>query len=462
MSEISQNIKVSVRIRNTNSSDSSTVKFEKENSKFPTIAILDPEGRRAEKSFSYDNVFGPDASQADIYQIVCPIISKCLQGYNSTIFAYGQTGSGKTYSMAGTGNEDRGIIPRVGEQILKHVEVETEKNENLHFQLTASYLEIYQESLRDLLDTENTNLRVRMNPLSLSGKELYVEGLSVWPIRCFKDFVRIFETGTLNRKVASTNMNDVSSRSHAVLTLTIEQTLVPADSSASRRHVIEKKISKIHLVDLAGSERAISTGASGQRLKEGSSINQSLLSLGNVINSLSTNGTHIPYRDSKLTYLLSDSLGGNSITLMIACVDPTPKSYEESVGTLRFAERVKRVKNNAKVNLDPSTIKIMKLEKEIIRLKHLLEKCRCNQQSNTPCSCSKSVSKSWLKRLFCCFSQENIKVVPLVEVQEKSTATLYERQSQGSIPSASFFTRMLKIARISKKRGNQDRTSNLN
>jgi hypothetical protein len=239
-----------------------------------------------------------------------------------------------------------------------------------------------------------------MDPDSITGKDLHVQGLTERSVVELSDYLKILEIGAKHRTVAETNMNEVSSRSHAVFTLTIEQIQFLENAQL----IGPRKKSKIHFIDLAGSERADSTGATGQRLKEGSMINQSLLSLGNVISALSRKTTqatntnvinntttnsnsnssnttashgYVPYRDSKLTYLLSDSLGGNSLTLMIACVTPTAACYEESVSTLRFAERAKKVTNQPHINLDPTSLRIVELEAEIKRLKLCLAQCTC-------------------------------------------------------------------------------------
>ncbi|KAJ3039348.1 Chromosome-associated kinesin kif4a, partial [Rhizophlyctis rosea] len=224
------------------------------------------------------------------------------------------------------------------------------------FTVRASYLEIYGESLVDLLAGEGGGpaLKIRKDPNSLSGKDLHVEGLTEWDVLDDEDFERVLQVGSRRRTVGETNMNDFSSRSHAIFTVIIEQVpLLDNDEPGPRRR------SKIHLIDLAGSERAdTSPTSSTLRLREGININTSLLALGNVINSLSATPPpgvlppHVPYRDSKLTYLLSDSIGGNALTLLVACVNPHPLCYEESVGTLRFAERAKKVVGRARVNVD--------------------------------------------------------------------------------------------------------------
>eukprot|EP00842_Homolaphlyctis_polyrhiza_P000824 jgi/Hompol1/1742/HPOL_001457-RA len=316
----------------------------------------------------------------------------------------GQTGSGKTYTMQGPSSTpseaDRGVILRVANQIVQHIAQASRGSSSttpIEFTVRASYLEIYQEQLKDLLchPDEQGELRIRMDPTSTTGRDLFVEGLTERTMLSWNDYVKMVEIGSRNRTVAETKyvdidhcsaeydgfMNEVSSRSHAVLTLTIEQFQIIPSSMGGQSTVGDglgsKKRSKIHLIDLAGSERADSTGATGTRLKEGSAINQSLSCLGNVINALSSNMPHIPYRDSKLTYLLSDSLGGNSLTVLLACITPIASAYEETLSTLRFAERAKKVTNKARLNLDPATQRILALEAEIARLRAMLAQCTC-------------------------------------------------------------------------------------
>ncbi|KAI9343186.1 P-loop containing nucleoside triphosphate hydrolase protein [Obelidium mucronatum] len=426
----------------------------------------------ATRPFHFDTIFGMDAMQETVYgTAVEPLIRKCLEGFNGCIFAYGQTAAGKTHTMQGPANRiaetlrdncstlhsDIGIILRVVHQLNEHVKLHRGKVDEatgncLDFVVKVSYLEIYNENLVDLLvdkDKQGTvsffffkklweklgsftvnvleTLKIRMEHGSTSTKDLYVQNLSERYIMSLQDYVKILNTGAKNRSIGETNMNAQSSRSHAILTITIDQYLVEpkkpqsvaalgvlerAESSGSlapevpipEEHspqVLQKigqgrKRSKIHLIDLAGSERADSTGATGDRLKEGAQINQSLSALGNVISALtspmSNSGKgnkqqHIPYRDSKLTHLLSDSLGGNALTLMITCCSPLAKNYSETVSTFRFAERVKRVMNKAVVNMDPFLLRIAKLEEdnaafkkmeiEYLELKKRLEDCKC-------------------------------------------------------------------------------------
>ncbi|KAI8607398.1 kinesin motor domain-containing protein, partial [Chytriomyces sp. MP71] len=325
------------------------------------------------KGYNFDTVFGTEAGQRDVYETaVGPLIEKCLEGYNGCVFAYGQTASGKTYTMAGPSaglvheslrdgaslHQDIGIISRVVHQLNAYVKahrgrVDEASGNCVDFVVKVSYLEIYNETLVDLLvdKDKQESLKIRMEPDSTSGKDLYVQNLSERTITTLTDYRRILETGARNRTTGETNMNEASSRSHAILTITLDQYLILAQIGTARKR------SKIHLIDLAGSERADATGATGMRLREGAQINQSLSALGNVIAALTATpggaaGRHVPYRDSKLTYLLSDSLGGNALTLMITCCSPMARNYAESLSTMRFAERVKKVQNKAVVNMD--------------------------------------------------------------------------------------------------------------
>ncbi|KAJ3024738.1 UNVERIFIED_CONTAM: Kinesin-like protein kif17 [Siphonaria sp. JEL0065] len=414
-----QAIKVVVRVRNTDSAGPSILEHNLGLDGLPktcikvnrnTIEIEDPTGEAGSKPFCFDSVFGMEAVQETVYGVaVEPLIRKCLEGFNACIFAYGQTAAGKTHTMQGPAariaetlrdnvtslHEDIGIILRVVHQLNDHVKTYRGKVDEvtgncLDFVVKVSYLEIYNEGLVDLLvdkDKQET-LKIRMEHGSSNTKDLFVQNLSERYIGTLQDYLKVLNTGAKNRTVGETNMNAQSSRSHAILTITIDQYLVEprkpqplgsgllekSESSTSlapemavpEEHspeVLQKigqgrKRSKIHLIDLAGSERADSTGATGDRLKEGAQINQSLSALGNVISALTgpiSKGCkqHIPYRDSKLTYLLSDSLGGNALTLMITCCSPVSKNYGESLSTFRFAERVKKVMNKAVVNMDP-------------------------------------------------------------------------------------------------------------
>ncbi|KAI8903086.1 P-loop containing nucleoside triphosphate hydrolase protein [Gorgonomyces haynaldii] len=390
-----QTVKVAVRVRNlpswhgrgesektTEQYNANIVQVDQKDAQTGLCQHLVIGSDEERKEFSFDYVYSPDNGQEDVYNsLVVPLVDRCMTGFNGCIFAYGQTASGKTFTMGGAmtpDEKDRGIIPRVARQITQFIEKNGRKDlgkAGFDYQVTASYLEIYNEQLRDLLlepNEKQQSLKIRSDPVSITGKDLYVQGLTQKQVRTEKEYLQVVEQGAAQRKVAETNMNAVSSRSHSVLTLTI----VSREFLDDGKEGIKKR-SKIHLIDLAGSERANSTGATGERLKEGAAINQSLSCLGNVINALTTGSQHIPYRDSQLTYLLSDSLGGNSLTAIIACVTPIAGAYEESVSTLRFAERAKKIKNKAILNVDANTLRIMALEAENLELKQKLSKCKC-------------------------------------------------------------------------------------
>ncbi|KAI4189543.1 MAG: hypothetical protein L6R41_001397 [Letrouitia leprolyta] len=298
-----------------------------------------------------------------------PLLDNAFQGYNNCIFAYGQTGSGKSYSMMGYGKES-GVIPRICEDMFERI-TELQQDKSLSYTVEVSYLEIYNERVRDLLNPSTKgNLKVREHPAT--GP--YVEDLAKLVVRSFPEIQHLMDEGNKARTVAATSMNDTSSRSHAVFTLIVTQ----------RRHDVEtsmdtEKVAKISLVDLAGSERATSTRATGARLKEGAEINRSLSTLGRVIAALADlstgkkkNMSMVPYRDSVLTWLLKDSLGGNSMTAMIAAISPADINFEETLSTLRYADSAKRIKNHAVVNEDPNARMIRELKEELAQLRSKL------------------------------------------------------------------------------------------
>ena len=306
------------------------------------------------RSFNFDSVLPDRSTQKKAYEMTGKrILKKVLEGYNGCIFAYGQTGSGKTYTMQGMPGLP-GVIPRLVGDLFKQAE---EKRQTTVFEIKASYVEIYNEVIRDLLG-KGTNLRLQEN--SKSG-DVHMVGCTVNTVGCQQDIEEFLKQGQMKRSTASTNMNEMSSRSHAILTLFIRQEQQTDGTIMT---------SKLSLIDLAGSERAANTGATGATLKEGASINQSLSALGNVINALTSQtvktakgpghrkkrsppkAVHVPYRDSKLTRLLQDSLGGNACTLMICNVSPAAVNFDETLGALRFAERAKKVQNKAKKNVE--------------------------------------------------------------------------------------------------------------
>ncbi|XP_005105008.1 kinesin-like protein KIF3A isoform X2 [Aplysia californica] len=363
------NVRVVVRSRpmNDKEKETSCVEVVKIEEVRGTVNVKNPQGMPSEppKTFTFDIVFGPDCKQLDVYNKVArPVVDCVLEGYNGTIFAYGQTGTGKTFTMEGLRAipEKRGIIPNSFAHIFGHI---AKAEGDTRFLVRVSYLEIYNEEVRDLLGKDqHQRLEVKERP----DVGVYVKDLSAFVVNNADDMDRIMTLGNKNRSVGATHMNMHSSRSHAIFTVTIECSEKGPDGE---QHV---RVGKLHLVDLAGSERQAKTGATGQRLKEATKINLSLSTLGNVISSLvDGKSTHIPYRNSKLTRLLQDSLGGNSKTVMVANIGPADYNYDESISTLRYANRAKNIKNRAKINEDPKDALLRQFQKEIEELKKQLE-----------------------------------------------------------------------------------------
>nr|XP_015823130.2 kinesin-like protein KIF1B isoform X2 [Nothobranchius furzeri] len=351
-----------------------------------TTTILNPKApKEPAKTFSFDYSYwshtSPEdscfASQNLVYNdIGKEMLAHAFEGYNVCIFAYGQTGAGKSYTMMGKQEEGQeGIIPMLCEDLFEKINEDNNKEE-LSYSVEVSYMEIYCERVRDLLNPKNKgNLRVREHPLL--GP--YVEDLSKLAVTSYTDIADLMDAGNKARTVAATNMNETSSRSHAVFTIVFTQ-----KKHDNETDLTTEKVSKISLVDLAGSERADSTGAKGTRLKEGANINKSLTTLGKVISALAEvdNCTSkskkkkktdfIPYRDSVLTWLLRENLGGNSRTAMVAALSPADINYDETLSTLRYADRAKNIKCNAVINEDPNNKLVRELKDEVARLKELL------------------------------------------------------------------------------------------
>ncbi|XP_062322769.1 kinesin-like protein KIF13A isoform X2 [Osmerus eperlanus] len=332
------------------------------------------ENRKQPKVFAFDHCFwSMDESNIPKYAGQ-EVVFKCLgegilenafQGYNACIFAYGQTGSGKSFSMMGNG-EQPGLIPRLCCTLFERVS--REDSEAHSFKVEVSYMEIYNEKVRDLLDPKGSRQSLKVREHKVLGP--YVDGLSQLAVTNFEDIEVLMSEGNKSRTVAATNMNEESSRSHGVFSIIVTQTLYDRQSGNSG-----EKVSKMSLVDLAGSERVSKTGAAGERLKEGSNINKSLTTLGCVISALADQSAgkgktkFVPYRDSVLTWLLKDNLGGNSKTAMIATVSPAADNYEETLSTLRYADRAKRIVNHAVVNEDPNARIIRELRDEVEKLR---------------------------------------------------------------------------------------------
>ncbi|XP_035200542.1 kinesin-like protein KIF1B isoform X6 [Oxyura jamaicensis] len=372
-------VKVAVRVRPFNSRETSKESKCIIQMQGNSTSIINPKNpKEAPKSFSFDYSYwshtSPEdpcfASQSRVYNdIGKEMLLHAFEGYNVCIFAYGQTGAGKSYTMMGKQEESQaGIIPQLCEELFE--KINDNSNEEMSYSVEVSYMEIYCERVRDLLNPKNKgNLRVREHPLL--GP--YVEDLSKLAVTSYTDIADLMDAGNKARTVAATNMNETSSRSHAVFTIVFTQKKHDAETDLST-----EKVSKISLVDLAGSERADSTGAKGTRLKEGANINKSLTTLGKVISALAEvtkkkkKTDFIPYRDSVLTWLLRENLGGNSRTAMVAALSPADINYDETLSTLRYADRAKQIKCNAVINEDPNAKLVRELKEEVTRLKDLL------------------------------------------------------------------------------------------
>ncbi|XP_068271323.1 kinesin-like protein KIF1B isoform X2 [Nyctibius grandis] len=372
-------VKVAVRVRPFNSRETSKESKCIIQMQGNSTSIVNPKNpKEAPKSFSFDYSYwshtSPEdpcfASQNRVYNdIGKEMLLHAFEGYNVCIFAYGQTGAGKSYTMMGKQEESQaGIIPQLCEELFE--KINDNSNEEMSYSVEVSYMEIYCERVRDLLNPKNKgNLRVREHPLL--GP--YVEDLSKLAVTSYTDIADLMDAGNKARTVAATNMNETSSRSHAVFTIVFTQKKHDTETD-----LCTEKVSKISLVDLAGSERADSTGAKGTRLKEGANINKSLTTLGKVISALAEvtkkkkKTDFIPYRDSVLTWLLRENLGGNSRTAMVAALSPADINYDETLSTLRYADRAKQIKCNAVINEDPNAKLVRELKEEVTRLKDLL------------------------------------------------------------------------------------------
>ncbi|KAM9795992.1 kinesin-like protein KIF1A isoform 4-T4 [Syngnathus typhle] len=379
-------VKVAVRVRPFNSREMSKDSKCIIQMSGNTTTIINPKQAKDHKSFNFDYSYWSHTSPEDVNYASQMLVYKdigeemllhAFEGYNVCIFAYGQTGAGKSYTMMGKQDvkDQQGIIPLLCEDLF--TKINDNADNSMSYSVEVSYMEIYCERVRDLLNPKNKgNLRVREHPLM--GP--YVEDLSKLAVTSYNDIQDLMDSGNKARTVAATNMNETSSRSHAVFNIIFTQKRHDADSENT-----SEKVSKISLVDLAGSERADSTGAKGTRLKEGANINKSLTTLGKVISALAEvdSGSNknkkkkkvenfIPYRDSVLTWLLRENLGGNSRTAMVAALSPADINYDETLSTLRYADRAKQIRCNAVINEDPNNRLVRELKEEVSRLKDLL------------------------------------------------------------------------------------------
>lgn len=389
-----ENVKVAVRVRPFNSRETSMNATLIIDMIGQTTTIKDPNNPKdGPKKFSFDYSYwshdgfvdndgylsadSPSGRYADQKKVFDDlgrgVLDNAWQGYNCSLFAYGQTGSGKSYSMVGYG-KNKGIVPVSSEALFQGIEEKRGSAKNgEEYQVTFSMLEIYNEQVRDLLNPKTAQIKGGMKVREQPNKGFYVEDLTTAPVNSYNDIDNKINEGTRNRTVAATNMNATSSRAHTIVAINFTQKSPNAAGQSMT------KTSVINLVDLAGSERAESTGATGDRLKEGSAINQSLSTLGNVIKALADasdgkSKVAVPFRDSVLTKLLKNALGGNSKTVMIAALSPADVNFDETLSTLRFADRAKAIKTQAVVNESPTDKLIRELREENLRLQELLKK----------------------------------------------------------------------------------------
>ncbi|XP_015836301.1 osmotic avoidance abnormal protein 3 isoform X5 [Tribolium castaneum] len=329
------------------------------------VETFDPsEGPSFPKQFTFDSTYDQDSTTEMIYNDICyPLVESVLEGYNATIFVYGQTGCGKSHTMEGEkSGPEKGVISRAFEHIFEAISVTT----GVKYLALISYLEIYNEQIRDLLLPSDKIGNSALNLKESPTEGVTVPGLTSHPVHNAAECEHFLNLGSKNRIIGATLMNQNSSRSHSIFTISIEQITNVNNNESFKK-------GKLNLVDLAGSERQAKTGATGDRLKEATKINLSLSALGNVISALvDGKAKHIPYRDSKLTRLLQDSLGGNTRTLMIACISPSSRDYVETLSTLRYANRAKNIHNKPRVNEDPKDTMLRQYQEEIERLKSLL------------------------------------------------------------------------------------------
>ncbi|XP_071437171.1 kinesin-like protein KIF27 isoform X3 [Pithys albifrons albifrons] len=332
--------------------------------------------------FTFDFVFGTSSTQEEVYTVcIKPLLVSLIEGYNATVFAYGQTGSGKTYTLRGNhiasvAVEEKGIIPRAIQELFQLIS----ENRNISFHVKVSYVEVYKEELRDLLELETS---VKELHIQEDGKgNTVIVGAKEFQVECADEVISLLESGNAARHTGSTQMNEHSSRSHAIFTISICQKQ-SAESQKNTDAARDLITSKFHFVDLAGSERVAKTGNTGERFKESIQINSGLLALGNVISALGDpkrKSVHIPYRDAKITRILKDSLGGNAKTVMITCISPSVLDFDESLNSLKYANRAKNIRNKPVVNYNPQKNRIDEMQLEIRLLRDALQNQQVSNQ----------------------------------------------------------------------------------
>jgi len=361
---MSECVKVAVRCRPMSESEKAEgqIPVVKVDSSRNEIYLNNPK-KGEEKQFTFDYTYCHNSLQKDVYeQCAYSLIESVIEGYNATIFAYGQTGTGKTFTMEGDKDREelKGIIPRV----FDHIFTTIDGTSTTQFLVTCSMIELYNEDVFDLLAAKTSDkLDVKEKP----GEGFFVKDLSTHDTKTAKECMSLLESGSRSRKKGETQMNKDSSRSHSIFSISIETSVALENGKQMLKR------GKLNLVDLAGSERQAKTKATGQALEEAKKINLSLVCLGKVISGLVQGGKHIPYRDSKLTKLLTDSLGGNTKTLMITNVGPALKNYEETLNSIRYANQAKSIKNKPRINEDPKDAKLREIQEEITKLKEYLK-----------------------------------------------------------------------------------------
>eukprot|EP00899_Mesostigma_viride_P008041 jgi/Mesvir1/17238/Mv07651-RA.1 len=422
MSPTGECVKVVVRCRPLNSKElaNKNARIVDMDLRRNCVEVKGPEGVKA---FTFDKIYDWNSTQSAIYKDSAKqIVDSVLEGYNGTIFAYGQTGTGKTHTMEGRDDppELRGIIPNSVQHVYSHVEGAESTKEYL---IRCCYIEIYNEEIRDLL-SKNHKERLQLKDRPDTG--VYIQGVSQIVCKDAAEIDKLIQQGRKNRSVGETLMNQDSSRSHSILTFLIEQSEAGPDGKDMIR------AGKLNLVDLAGSERQAKTGATGDRLKEATKINLSLSALGNVISALvDGKSTHIPYRDSKLTRLLQDSLGGNTKTCMFANIGPADYNYDETISTLRYANRAKNIKNKARINEDPKDALMREYKEEINRLKALLQERGGDIEHGmhaAPAVVEKVVEKVVVQKEYVEVEKERIVEVEKEKVVEKVVERVIEKE----------------------------------
>ncbi|KAM8982882.1 kinesin-like protein KIF27 [Ara ararauna] len=357
-----------------------------------------------DRVFTFDFVFGKNSTQEEVYTVcIKPLLVSLTEGYNATVFAYGQTGSGKTYTIGGghiasVAEDEEGIIPRAIQELFQHIS----ENHNIDFHVKVSYIEVYKEELRDLLDLENSvkELHIREDE---KGNTVIV-GAKEFQVKCADEVMSLLENGNAARHTGTTQINDHSSRSHAIFTISISpkwsaesQKSTDAAQNSSWKSA-DMVASKFHFVDLAGSGKVTKTGNTGERFKESIQINSGLLALENVISALGDpkrKSVHVPYRDAKITRILKDSLGGNAKTVMITCISPSSSDFDESLNSLKYANRAKNIRNKPVANYNPDQDRVDETELEI----RLLQEALQNQQVNNKCSHDLNQEKNHISSL---------------------------------------------------------------